>query len=338
MRILSLWVLLGILVGVCTGEAHGASAPNEVSIPNTRRFEFTSKVNAHRYAVSVALPNVPCAPPGCGVLYVLDGDFYFASAAGAARLNAPGVVVVGIGYPSNAVFVKTVLAAHQPLSAAYQSMPKSQAAIELERMYDLTLPATNEELIAQRDITVDEQTSNSVGGLDDFLQTIETDVKPRVAKLVAIDSTHQAIFGHSLGGLAVLHALFVKPDSFRTFIIASPSIWWNKRAVLADEPRFSAAVRAGTATPRVLLTVGGTESTPPKVIPPSWGMSAAEVDTALQRARMVENAAELAARLKTLRGHAGYLIDYAIFDEQDHGISPWPALGRGISFAFTDGP
>lgn len=342
MRSIWSWALLGTLVGatlsVATHEANGADAPSDVSIPNTRRFEFASKINAHRYAVSVALPDVPCAPPGCGVLYVLDGDLYFASAAGAARLNAPGVVVVGIGYPGSPAFVKAVLAAHQPLPAAYRSMPKSQAAIELERMYDLTLPATNQELTAQRDITVDEQTSTSVGGLDDFLQTIETDVKPRVAKLIAIDPAKQAIFGHSLGGLAVLHALFVNPDRFRTFIIASPSIWWNKRAVLADEPRYSAAVQAGAATPRVLLTVGGNESTPPKKIPPSWGMSAVQVDTALRRARMVENAAELAARLKALRGNPGYLVDYAIFEQQDHGISPWPALGRGISFAFTDGP
>jgi uncharacterized protein len=309
-----------------------------VSIPNTRRFEFTSTVNAHRYAVNVALPMVPCASVGCGVFYVLDGDYYFTSATGAARLNAPGVVIVGIGYPASLAFVNSVLAAHQPLTAAYRSMSKSQAAIELARTYDLTLPASNADLMAQRDITVDAQISTAVGGLDDFLRTIEIDVKPRIARLIAIDPSKQAIFGHSLGGLAVLHALLVNPDRFRTFIIASPSIWWNERAVLADVPRFSTAVQAGTAMPRVLLTVGGNESTPPKTVPPSWGMSAAEVDTAMRRARMVKNTAELAARLKALRGGPGYIVDYAIFDQQDHGFSPWPALGRGISFAFADSP
>jgi enterochelin esterase-like enzyme len=180
-------------------------------------------------------------------------------------------------------------------------------------------------------------TSKSVGGLDDFLKTIEIDVKPRVAKLVSIDPTNQAIFGHSLGGLAVLHALFVNPGGFRTFITASPSIWWNMSSVLLDEPRFSAAVQAGTVKPRVLLTIGSNESTAPTIIPPGWGMSAAELDTALQRARMVQNVAELAARLKALRGNEGYVVDYAVFDQQDHGISPWPAIGRGIPFAFKRG-
>jgi uncharacterized protein len=316
-----------------------APLPTAVSIPNTRRFEFASKVNGHRYAVSVALPYEPCPEHGCGILYVLDGDFYFASAADAVRLgNAPGVVVVGIGYPNSPAFVQVVLSRHQPLSAPYNSMPKSQAAIELERTYDLTLPATDEELAAQRAITVDALTSTSVGGLDDFLTMIKTDVKPRVAALVSVDSTNQAIFGHSLGGLAVLHALFLNPGAFRTFIIASPSIWWNNSAVLLDEPKFAAAVQTGNTNPRVLLTTGSDESTAPRVVPPNWGMSAAEVGTALRRARMVDNAGELAARLKVLQGSAGYVADYAVFDQQDHGISPWPALGRGISFAFPHGP
>jgi predicted alpha/beta superfamily hydrolase len=318
--------------------ASAAVTPTDVSISNTRRFEFASTINAHRYVISIGLPDERCPERGCGVLYVLDGDFYFASAAGAARLgNAPGIVVVGIGYPNRPAFVKSVLSEHQPLPAYFNSMPPSQAAIELERTYDLTLPATDGELVAQRDITVSEMTSKSVGGLDDFLKTIEIDVKPRVAKLVSIDPTNQAIFGHSLGGLAVLHALFVNPGGFRTFISASPSIWWNMSSVLLDEPRFSAAVQAGTVKPRVLLTIGSNESTAPTIIPPGWGMSAAELDTALQRARMVQNVAELAARLKALRGNEGYVVDYAVFDQQDHGISPWPAIGRGISFAFKRG-
>jgi hypothetical protein len=275
--------------------ASAAATPTDVSISNTRRFEFASTINSHRYVISVGLPDERCPERGCGVLYVLDGDFYFASAAGAARLgNAPGVVVVGIGYPSRPAFVKSVLSEHQPLPAYFNSMAPSQAAVELERTYDLTLPATDQELVAQRDITVSEMTSKNVGGLDDFLKTIEIDVKPRVAKLVPIDPTNQAIFGHSLGGLAVLHALFVSPGGFN-------------------------------------------ESTAPTIIPPGWGMSAAELDIALQRARMVQNVAELAARLKALRGNEGYVVDYAVFDQQDHGISPWPAIGRGIPFAFKRG-
>ena len=333
-------IALGMLLGACRdhkdpAQRIGTPLLAAVSIPNTQRFEITSTVNAHRYAISVALPYEPCPKQGCGVLYVLDGDFYFASAADAVRKgNAPGVAVVGVGYPDDPAFVRGVLARHQPLPALLNSMAQSQAAVELERTQDLTLAATDEELAAQRQVTAYELTATDVGGLDDFLKTLETDVKPRIATLITLDSSNQAIFGHSLGGLAVLHALFTNPGAFRTFIIASPAIWWNERAVLLDESQFAQAVRSGAAEPRVLLTVGGEESTAPKVVPSNWGMSAAEVDSALQRARMVENVRELAVRLTALRASTGYVAQYAVFDQQDHGISPWPALGRGISFAF----
>jgi hypothetical protein len=85
-----------------TGSAGTAASPSvsEVSIPNTRRFEFVSKVSGRRYAISVSIPFIPVPTRGYSVLYVMDGNWYFGSASEATRdWNAPGVVVVGIGYP-----------------------------------------------------------------------------------------------------------------------------------------------------------------------------------------------------------------------------------------------
>jgi len=158
------------------------------------------------------------------------------------------------------------------------------------------------------------------GGLDDFLKTIELEVKPRVAALAPVDPANQAIFGHSFGGFAVLRALFVEPNAFRTFIIASPPIFWDHNTVLADQGKFAAAVNSGHAAPPVLVTMGGEESTPPEL--PASG-------------RTVENARKLVTWLKTLHSSAGYTVeDYAVFDKTRHVYSPWPALSRGIAFAF----
>ena len=71
-------------------------------------------------------------------------------------------------------------------------------------------------------------------------------LKPFVAERYPIDRTGQIIWGHSLGGLIVLRALFRNPDSFSTFVLSSPSIWWNDREILADEEAFSKRVRTGT--------------------------------------------------------------------------------------------
>ena len=55
--------LLTIMAIVGLNFSHGARAAEEISIPGTRQVEFVSKVNGHRYVLSVAMPFIP-APPG----------------------------------------------------------------------------------------------------------------------------------------------------------------------------------------------------------------------------------------------------------------------------------
>jgi hypothetical protein len=63
-------------------------------------------------------------------------------------------------------------------------------------------------------------------------------------------------------------------------------------------------------------------------------MTAREYASIDKRASMVTNATALAQRLKALKGAPGYEVESAVFDQQAHGISPWPAIGRTIDFAF----
>ena len=309
--------------------AAASNRPAEVVIANSRHMAFVSSVNGHRYAIDVALPDVPPPPKGYPVIYVLDGNAYFASMTEAARVvgNAPEANVVGIGYPHDSAWVASVFAKHRPLPALFKSFPPFDAAFELERMYDLGLPLNE----AQRDLIAAEGVplaATDVGGMDDFLKVIEADVKPRVMTLAPVDRSNQILFGHSLGGLAVLEALFTEPRAFRTFIAASPSIWWGDKEVLAKEAAFSKRVSAGDVHPRVLITVGGEEDSVPASTP-------APVKDRVRKLRMVENACELAGRLKALHGARNYEVaGCAVFPQQGHNISVWPAIGRAISFAF----
>jgi predicted alpha/beta superfamily hydrolase len=70
----------------------------------------------------------------------------------------------------------------------------------------------------------------ATGGNDAFLSFIIDELKPAIAKATQVDPGRQALFGHSLGGLFVLHALFSRSDAFDTFIAGSPSIWWGKKS------------------------------------------------------------------------------------------------------------
>lgn len=336
----------GLAMGIALALAHatpGAMAqeqkaqaqPAEVTITNTRAIDFVSSVNGHRYRINVALPLQPPPPAGYRAIYIFDGNGYFGSMTEAVRLNgnATDVIVVGIGYPDSADFIADSERRRGPPDPAQAAMPPLQRALSRERLYDLTLPASDAELTAQSPSGPPPYISANVGGIDELLKTIEVDVKPRVAALTRIDTANQALFGHSLGGLAVLRALFTEPQAYRSFIIASPSIWWNNRSVLAGEATFLTSVKAGKATPRVLVTMGSAESTPPKA--PIPGMDAAAVAAIVARSNMVANARDLTARLKAAKGAPGYEVaDYAVFADQGHGISVWPAIGRAVEFAF----
>jgi predicted alpha/beta superfamily hydrolase len=317
--------------------ANAAKAPPaEVAIPNSRHLEFVSRVNGHRYAIDVALPFEPPPAKGYRVLYVLDGNDYFASATEAVRANgnAPGVIVVGVGYPDDEAFIGRVLDRHQPLPPQARSEPPFRTARGIAREYDLSLPASEAVLAEEALPGFPAMKPADVGGVDDFLRTIQTEVKPRVAALAPVDPGQQVLFGHSLGGLAVIEALFTEPQAFRTFVAASPSIWWADRAVLAREPAFSAEVAAGAARPRVLITVGAEEAQLPS-LPPSMAAALPQLEKMVAKARMVGNACDLAARLKSLHGAPPYEVaDCAVFEGQGHNISPWPALGRAVSLAF----
>ena len=316
--------------------AASAGHPSEVSIPDTRRIAFVSRINGHSYSIDVALPEVPPPPKGYPVIYVLDGDAYFGAMAEAVRVNdnAPQAVVVGIGYPRDPVWATSVLARHQPLPPEFATAPPFDAAESLERMYDMGLPM-NEAELKEASATGASLTARNVGGMDDFLKTIETEVKPRVYALAPINRADQTLFGHSLGGLAVLEALFTEPTAFRTFVAASPSIWWADKEVLRNEAAFSARVADGRATPRVLVTVGAEEETLPKNLPPPMAALKMKLEALVKRARMVGNACDLALRLRSLHGAAGYEVaPCAVFPAQAHGISVWPAMGRAVSFAF----
>jgi hypothetical protein len=345
-RVLSLVALISMaMVGTALlatsvrGAGSTATGRPEVTIANSRRVEFVSKINGHRYVLSVALPFNKAPEKGYSVLYVLDGYWYFASASEIAH-TAANVVVVGIGYPVDLAYAKKVIAERGPLDPFYAGMAAWRISPFLERLYDLALPASDEELAAQTPPGTQKQTSRNVGGIDDFLKIIETEVKPRIAALAPIDRTNQVLFGHSLGGLAVLHALFVEPNAFRTFIIASPSIWWGNKEVLSDEEKFHAAVNNSQTQPRVLVTVGAEEDAIRKV-PASSGIDQAALEAFRRKnpQRMVANATELVTRLKALRGGPGYKVeDCAVFDREGHGVAAWSALARGIPFAFSDTP
>ena len=79
----------------------------------------------------------------------------------------------------------------------------------------------------------------SNGGAPQFLKFILHQVRPQIDRLAPTDPHKQTLWGHSYGGLFVLHTLFNEPQAFTRYVAADPSLWWQNGLMLQyAEPFF----------------------------------------------------------------------------------------------------
>ncbi len=189
-------------------------------VGNTTFHDVASDQNGQTYRVFIYRPEGEAPEQGWPVLYMTDGNAVIGTAVDVMRAQAnypsgtnvgPGVIVT-IGYP---------------LDAAYDP---------LRRSWDLGPPPGQ---------TYPPFFENSpevkTGGAEEFLTFVEDQIKPMVEAALPVDRNRQSLFGHSFGGLFVLYSLFTRPSAFTTWIAASPSIYWENRAIDQFYSRFVAA-------------------------------------------------------------------------------------------------
>lgn len=282
-----------------------------VRVSGAVQFDLTSAVNERAYRICVFEPASAPPPMGYPVIFVLDGALTFPLAATISGSHAlrggKAALVVGIGYPANDPVTPFML-----------------------RTRDLTPPTPAEAIRPWPGMSA--ARPEDVGGSADFFRFLTEELRPLIEADYHVDTIDQTLYGHSLAGLFTLETLFKHPRSFRTFVASSPSIWWNGRAVLADEASFKGKVAAGEASPRVLILVGAREWEAPET--PPANMTRAELSAVMAQSRMVDNAAELAARLERIDGGPGYEARFHAFDGEDHLTVLPGSVSRAVAFAL----
>ncbi|MBI1769453.1 MAG: alpha/beta hydrolase [Bacteroidetes bacterium] len=132
--------------------------------------------------------------------YLVDGNFYFPMMSAIKEQYEftglmKSVILVGIGYKS------------------FQMMDSLRVR---DYLYPRALPS--DEVITD-------------GGAQKFLDFITQELIPKVDAEYRTEKDNKALLGHSFGGYFVLysllHQLQNKRNDFRTFISASPSLWYN---------------------------------------------------------------------------------------------------------------
>jgi predicted alpha/beta superfamily hydrolase len=205
-------------------------------MPETDTWDMVS-ATGRTYRIFISRPEGKSPDGGYPILFVLDANAMFAGFAEARRIQGFGgrdldkMIVVGIGHPGDQVY-------------------------DPRRMEDFTGPLVSpalKQLYAKY----------SSGGRDAFRAFLLDELKPAIAKRYQLHPQRQALYGHSLGGLFALHLFYSHPGAFDTIVAASPSIWWDDQAILAEEENWRSRVEKDdklARCTRLLLIAGEYES------------------------------------------------------------------------------
>lgn len=159
-----------------------------------------------------------------------------------------------------------------------------------------------------RDLTptaVDDRETS--GGGEEFLRFVGEELAPYIDEQYRTQP-YRVLFGHSLGGMFAVYALFTDPGQFGGYIAASPYLQWDEQHVvdLAEK-----TLSAGPDLKKSLYITLGDE--------PEY------VDAVERFTRLTEK-----ARIKGLKW------EYAVLPGDDHMSTPLKSLYQGLEMVFTE--
>ena len=285
-KLVSVAVLLAFPAVAAHADPAATPSPPGYTMPSTHMWDMESDTG-EIYRIFVSFPSEG-EPPADGypVLYVLDGNASFAAFAEARRIQefypVGKSIVVGVGYPTDKTY-------------------------DVRRLNDLTPPLLDPPPTQWRWLA-----KYKSGGRKEFLNFLTGKLRGEIGRRYKIDLERQSLFGHSLGGLFGLYALFARPDAFHSIVAASPSIEWNAQGVLSEERDFTAQLTSGKVgkTSRLMILVGDRD-----------------VDDDPEPARA------LADRLDRLSGR-GLRVRFSRYANEGHMSVPARSVTDVLRFAF----
>jgi predicted alpha/beta superfamily hydrolase len=243
-----------------------------------------------------------CGPKPRTTIVVVDGNGLFGMTLDLVRLMQipglmPSAVVVGIGYPGTATVAETVGIRERDLTpTVWPAFPGS-------------------------------------GGAEQFLRFIRGQVFDEIGRRSPGCLGTTVFFGHSLGGLFGTWALLQEPPPFTHFVLSSPSLFWDRYAIFAQEeartgPDLAAQVFVGIGE---LEDDAGRRRETQSLPAGHWHKAAAT------RLDMVDDLLRFTERLGA-RGYPGLAMEVAVLPDEFHATVPATVLTRGLRRFFAEAP
>ena len=208
-------------------EMNGLSASAYADLPSTAVPET--------YRIFIGKPALVQPGKKYPVIYVLDGNFLFASVHAiqtgmTVTGELPQAFVVGIGYDTPEL-----------------------AMVSAKRTRDFS-PTDG----GPYSVMAPPDPRFQFGGAPAFLKFLTEELKPAIEETYPVDPNNCSIVGSSFGGLFCSWLLLSRPEIFQRYILCSPSIWWHNERVWDWEEHHAAAHHDLSAT--VFVTAGGFET------------------------------------------------------------------------------
>ena len=253
------------------------------------------------------------------VVYALDANGAFGTVTEAARMatfggELPPMLIVGIGYPVGGM----------------------EETLNL-RMRDYT-PTSDTGFVGYSRNLWGGDTTTVSGGAAAFLRFIREELKPFIEKNYPADTSDATLIGHSFGGLFATYALLHHPNTFKRYVISSPSLWWDRKVSFEFEKEYAKANKDLPAT--VFLSVGALENTA------ELQKSASRYPEQLRKAmeeyyakagppEMVELLDPFANALRGRR-YPGLKLSTHVFPDETHTSVASAIVNRGLRVVFGD--
>jgi predicted alpha/beta superfamily hydrolase len=192
-----------------------------------------------RYRVYLGIPRKAPPPAGYPVFYALDGN-----------------AVLDALHAQESLLEETGASASPPLLVLIGYDTQARFDV-IARTYDYTPPIP---VSAKANLEDPSGSERKTGGADSFREFIETRLKPELRQKMHLNSQQQTLWGHSYGGLFVLHTLFAHPEDFQHYIAVSPSLWWQEGRILREAETFFATTRMPSQALTLLALSGADEA------------------------------------------------------------------------------
>lgn len=256
-----------------------AYANDGFEIPRSKTVELIEPSSNRVYPIFIKIPrsyksNHDKKYP---VIYLTDALYSFQIASGATRftMNSGAMkeaIIVGVSYSKD-----------------------SQGASSRVRDYT-TSKAESWKL----------ETGNAQG----HAQFIREIVFPYIDENYRTTPLERTLVGHSLGGLFGAYVLFKHPDMFSSYILGSPSVWFNNYNVLTIN-----GIKSSTQI-KVYLSVGSLEK-------PEFG----------ERENMIAGARQLANKIKAQSG-GNTALKFNVIDGAKHVTAFPTTLIQGLDWIY----